>query len=189
MGISSSAYGSISPVEITVIWVISPSTVSKEKAVSASGYTKEKEYRRTSSYKKLDYASRKRWEQYKASNNISDEHMAEIFKLEDLRNLPKEEKQKGNRIPEGLLVVTMLFFVILVGGQERGSLAMTVTAVMVVFSTILYLSGALNPISVAIKKSRKKLKKDYPQVPSFESWCRENGYIDDDRKERESDGE
>ena len=92
-------------------------------------------------------------------------------------------------IPEGLLVVTMLFFVILVGWQERGSLAMTVTAVMVVFSTILYLSGALNPISVAIKKSRKKLKKDYPQVPSFESWCRENGYIDDDRKERELDGE
>ncbi len=162
--------------------------MTSEKRKKMAEYTKEKEYWRTSSYKKLDSASRKRWEQYKASNNISDEHMTEIFKLEDLRNLPKEEKQKGNRIPEGLLVVTMLFFVILVSGQERGSLAMTVTAVMVVFSTILYLSGALNPISVAIKKSRKKLKKDYPQVPSFDSWCRENGYIDDDKKERDSDG-
>ncbi|MBQ8995319.1 MAG: hypothetical protein IJ091_05850 [Oscillospiraceae bacterium] len=139
-------------------------------------YTKDKEFRRTTTYKGMDSATKKLWELYKVQNKISDDHMAEIFKLEDLRNLPKEEKQKGNRIPESLLVVTMLFFVFQMNGQSKTTITMVVTAVMVLFSAILYLSGAMNPISVAIKKSKKKLKKDYPQVPSFAEWCKENGY-------------
>ena len=138
-------------------------------------YTKDKEYRRTSTFKSFDSATKKLWEQYKTKNEISDEHMAEIFKLQDLRNLPKEEKQKGNRIPESLLVVTILFFVFQMNGQSQVTMTMIVTAVMVIFSAILYLTGALNPISTAIRKCKKKLKKDYPRVPIFDEWCEQNG--------------
>lgn len=137
-------------------------------------YTKDKEYRRTSTFKSFDSATKKLWEQYKTKNEISDEHMAEIFKLQDLRNLPKEEKQKGNRIPESLLVVTILFFVFQMNGQNQVTMTMIVTAVMVIFSAILYLTGALNPVSTAIRKSKKKLKKNYPKVPSFDEWCAQN---------------
>lgn len=135
-------------------------------------FTGTKEYKKTGTYKNADKKLRLLYEQYKTENNVSDEHMTELLTLEDLRAVPKEEKAKGNRIPQSLLIISMLFFVIQMNGSERG-LMMIVTAVMVIFSTVIYLTGAMNPYSMAVRKAKKKLKKKFPKVPDLHQWISE----------------
>ena len=46
-----------------------------------------------------------------------------------------------------------------------------IAAVQLQIPAGLYLSGALNPYSIAIRKMKKQLKA-YPKVPSFKEWSK-----------------
>ena len=46
-----------------------------------------------------------------------------------------------------------------------------IASVFFIFAAGLYLSGALNPYSIAIRKMKKQLKA-YPKVPSFKEWSK-----------------
>ena len=127
------------------------------------------EYHKSETYKKADTETRRSLERYKADQKISDEQMNWLMYLEDIRGLPKEERQKGNRPAEMLVLSAMVMFLLMATAGSRG--AMLVTSIFFIIAAVTYLSGILNPYSVTIRKIKKKLK-SYPKVKSYKEWSK-----------------
>lgn len=125
------------------------------------------DYRETGAYKRADEEERRSYEAWKADQKISDEHMALLLSLQDLRETPKEEKKKGNRSAETLLVLSMFFFLFAVSMKQNNILL--VASVIVILNTAIYFSGITNPYSSSMRQIKKKLKA-FPQVESFPDW-------------------
>lgn len=101
--------------------------------------------------------------------HISEEHMNWLMYLQDIRGLPKEQRQKGNHPAEMLVLGAMAMFLVAVNMKERSYLL--IASVFVIFAAVLYLTGVLNPYSVMIRKIKKELKR-FPKVPSYTEWSK-----------------
>lgn len=124
-------------------------------------------YRELSAYKNADAATRRRLESWKADQKISDPHMYLLMSRQTLRELPPEKKKAGNRTAELLVVFSIIFFLFMMQSQDR--VPMLIASIMVISSTILYLTGMLNPISAQLRQIRRELK-NYPTVEEFAAW-------------------
>lgn len=124
-------------------------------------------YRELGAYKNTDSDGRRQLERWKKDQNISDEHMYLLMAQKTLREMPPEKKKAGNRVPEMLVVFSIIFFLLVMQSEDR--IPMLIASVMVIFSTILYLTGVLNPISTQLRQLRKALK-DHPPVEEFAAW-------------------
>lgn len=125
------------------------------------------DYRETGTYKRADAEERRRLDAWKRDQQISDNHMALLLALEDLRQTPKEEKKKGNKSVETMLVLSMFFFLFAVTMKQKGMLL--VASIIVIVNTVIYFSGITNPYSNMTRQIKKKLK-SCPQVESFADW-------------------
>lgn len=127
-----------------------------------------KEYRKSETYRQADAAARKILEQYKRDQKFSDEQMSWQMYLEDLRAVPKEEKQKGNHPAEMLVLGSMATFLLAANMEVRSFLL--VASAFFIFAAGLYLTGALNPYSTGIRKVKKQLKKSCPGALPYREW-------------------
>lgn len=133
------------------------------------------DYRETGTYKRADAALRRQYENWKSEQDISDVQMALFLRLQDLRDTPKDEKRKGNKTAETMLVFSMFFFLIAVSVRQNAMLL--VASLIVIVNTVIYLSGITNPYSSAMRRLKKCLKA-YPTVKSFEQWQKEQNSVD-----------
>lgn len=125
------------------------------------------DYRKTETYKRATKAEKRLYDEWKEDQQMTDAQMALNMRLLDVRNTPKEEKKKGNRTAETLVIFSMVFFMI-VAGSMRGTVLLVACGILFI-NTGIYLSGVTNPYSVAAKKIRKELKA-YPETVSFAKW-------------------
>lgn len=126
------------------------------------------DYHETGIYERSDNEQRARYDTWKEDQNITDVQMTLLLRLEDLRGIPQEEKKKGNRTAETLLVFSMFFFLICVSLKQNTMLL--IASIIVIVNTVIYLSGVTNPYSSAIRALKKQLKA-YPDVVPFTKWC------------------
>lgn len=125
------------------------------------------DYRKLSAYKNADAAMRRQLERWKTDQKISDEHMYLLMAYQTLRQQPPEKKKAGNHIAEILVVFSIVFFIFVMQSEDR--VPLLIASVMVISSTVLYLTDILNPISAQFRQIRKALKK-YPDVEEFAVW-------------------
>ena len=134
------------------------------------------DYKKTNTYKEADQKKKTLIEKYKKEYNVSKEQMYLLLLREDYRNLPQEEKQKGNRAAELLVISGIITFLAMVA-QQKKTLLPVAAAYMIVVSVI-YFSGILNPIARQLSNINKLLKKNFPEAPSLKE------YLKDDEEER-----
>ena len=133
------------------------------------------DYKKTETYKNADNKTRLKIEAYRKENKVPEGAMYLQLLREDYRNLPKEEKQKGNRAAELIVLSGIISFLVLTARGMRS--VMPYAAIYMFVVTAIYLSGILNPISRQLSNINKLLKKNYPDVPSIKD------YLDKDNKE------
>lgn len=127
-------------------------------------------YKETETYKKADGQTRAKIERFKKKNKIENNHMYLLLLREDYRNLPKEEKQKGNRAPEIMVISGIISFLVATARQMMNVLPY-IGVYMIVVSAI-YFSGILNPIGRQLSNINKLLKK-FPKTPSIREYLKE----------------
>ncbi|MBR4471726.1 MAG: hypothetical protein IKS54_10500 [Erysipelotrichaceae bacterium] len=127
-------------------------------------------YKETETYKKADGQTRTKIERFKKENKIENNHMYLLLLREDYRNLPKEEKQKGNRAPEIMVISGIISFLVATARQAMNVLPY-IGIYMIVVSAI-YFSGILNPIGRQLSNINKLLKK-FPKTPSIREYLKE----------------
>ena len=128
------------------------------------------DYKKTDTYKEADQKTKQRIERFMKENKITKQHMYLLLLREDYRNLPKEEKQKGNRTAEALVVGGVISFLILVA-QQRTAL-LPYISIYVIAASIIYFSGILNPIARQLSNINKLLKKNFPETPSLKEYLK-----------------
>jgi hypothetical protein len=121
-------------------------------------------YKETESYRNADGKTRSAIERYKKENKVDNSHMYLLLLREDLRNLPKEVKQRGNRAAEIIVLSGIISFLVLTANQRTDILPYA--AVYMFIATALYFSGILNPVARQLSNVNKLLKK-FPEVPSI----------------------
>ena len=124
-------------------------------------------YKETEIYKKADSQTRAKIERYRKENKISDAQMYLLLLREDYRNLPKEEKQKGNKAAELLVIGGIITFLVLTAQQKTQYLPYASVYMFAV--TAIYFSGILNPVSRQLSNINKLIKK-YPEAPSLKKY-------------------
>lgn len=129
------------------------------------------DYRKTETYKAADKKTRQLYDAWKEAEDMTDAQMALNMRLLDVRNTPKEEKKKGNKTAETLVLFSMVFFLI-VATSMRGTVLLVACGILFI-NTGIYVSGITNPYSIAVKKIKKELKA-YPATKSFAQWCKEH---------------
>ncbi len=134
------------------------------------------DYKKTLTYKEADQKKKMLIEEYRKENKIDKEQMYLLLLREDYRNLPQEEKQKGNRTAELLVISGIITFLAMVAQQKKQFLPFA--AVYVIVTTVIYFSGILNPIARQLSNINKLLKK-FPEVPSLKK------YLAGDKEEKE----
>ncbi len=134
------------------------------------------DYKKTLTYKEADQKKKMLIEKYMKENKIDKKQMYLLLLREDYRNLPQEEKQKGNRAAELLVISGIITFLAMVAQQKRQFLPFA--AVYVIVTTVIYFSGILNPIARQLSNINKLLKK-LPEVPSLKK------YLEGDKEENE----
>ncbi len=134
------------------------------------------DYKKTLTYKEADQKKKMLIEKYMKENKIDKKQMYLLLLREDYRNLPQEEKQKGNRAAELLVISGIITFLAMVAQQKRQFLPFA--AVYVIVTTVIYFSGILNPIARQLSNINKLLKK-FPEVPSLKK------YLEGDKEENE----
>ena len=77
------------------------------------------DYKKTQTYAKADGEKRSKIERFRKENKLDDGQMYLLLLREDLRNLPKEEKQKGNRVAELLVLSGIISFLVLTARNAR----------------------------------------------------------------------
>ena len=127
------------------------------------------DYHKSETYKNADAETRRNLHRYKSELNITDEQMNWLMALEDVRLTPKEQRRKGNATAEMMVIGSTVTFLLAANVGQRAF--MLIASVFFIFAAGLYLSGALNPYSIAIRKMKKQLKA-YPKVPSFKEWSK-----------------
>lgn len=127
------------------------------------------DYHKSETYKNADAETRRNLHRYKSELNITDEQMNWLMALEDVRLTPKEQRRKGNATAEMVVIGSTVTFLLAVNVGQRAF--MLIASVFFIFAAGLYLSGALNPYSIAVRKIKKQLKV-YPKVPSFKEWSK-----------------
>ena len=128
------------------------------------------DYKKTNTYNEADQKKKTLIEKYKKEYNVSKEQMYLLLLREDYRNLPQEEKQKGNRAAELLVISGIITFLAMVA-QQKKTLLPVAAAYMIVVS-IIYFSGILNPIARQLSNINKLLKK-FPELLSLKSYLGE----------------
>ncbi|MCR4856319.1 MAG: hypothetical protein K5908_09130 [Erysipelotrichaceae bacterium] len=121
-------------------------------------------YKETETYRKVDGKTRAALERYKKENKIENNHMYLLLLREDVRNLPKEEKQRGNRLAEIIVISGAITFLVLTANQRMDLLPYS--AAYMLIAGALYFSGILNPVARQLSNVNKLLKK-FPGVPSI----------------------
>ena len=127
------------------------------------------DYHKSETYKNADTETRRNLQRYKTELNIGDEQMNWLMALEDVRLTPKEKRRKGNATAEMMVIGAMVTFLLAANMGQRSF--MLIASVFFIFAAGLYLSGATNPYSIAVRKIKKQLKA-YPKVPSFKEWSK-----------------
>lgn len=128
-------------------------------------------YRKSTTYQKGSQETRRLIECYQKEQNISEEQMAWLMYLEDLRALPKEEIQKGNHMAEGMVIGAMVLFLAVMQSRNKGLLLLA--SVLVIAMGAVYLTGLLNPYTDTLRRVKRTLKKQYPEVTSYQTWLKE----------------
>lgn len=128
------------------------------------------DYRKSSTFRNSDGETRRLMERYRSEQHISEEHMAWLMYLEDLRSMPKEEKQKGNRMAEGMIIGAMVLFLATLQSHDKRVLLLT--SILVIVMTIIYISGVLNPYTDTLRRVKRLLKKQYPAVEPYRAWMK-----------------
>lgn len=126
------------------------------------------DYRKTKLYREASPELRRKYERWKQEQKLDARQMYLELSLEELKQTPKEEKRKGNRAAEVLVVTSIFFFLIMAGSKSR--LTLLIACGMLFINTLIYLSGALNPYTVQLRRVKKQLRA-YPQAERFELWC------------------
>lgn len=127
-------------------------------------------YKNTEIYHKADGETRRKLERYKKENKIEDGQMYLLLLREDYRNLPKEEKERGNRPAELIVISGVISFLVLTARQRTDLLPYA--AVYMFIAAAVYFSGILNPVARDLSNINKLLKK-YPEVPSLKDYLKE----------------
>ena len=121
-------------------------------------------YKDTKTYKEANGQLRAKLDRYKKDNKIENNQMYLLLLREDYRSLPKEEKQKGNR-PAEIIVISGIITFLAMTAADRKALLPYAAAFMFVAAAI-YFSGILNPVSRSLSNINKLLKK-FPEAPSL----------------------
>ena len=124
-------------------------------------------YKETETYMKADGQTRAKIERFKKENKIENNHMYLLLLREDYRNLPKEEKQKGNRTPEILVISGIISFLVATARQMTDILPYIAVYMFVV--SAIYFSGILNPVGRQLSNINKLLKR-FPETPSLKRY-------------------
>ena len=128
------------------------------------------DYKKTQTYAKADGEKRSKIERFRKENKLDDGQMYLLLLREDLRNLPKEEKQKGNRVAELLVLSGIISFLVLTARNARQLLPYQ--AVYMIIVTVVYFSGILNPVARQLSNINKLLKK-YPKQVDLRKYLNE----------------
>ncbi|MCR4633069.1 MAG: hypothetical protein K5648_02965 [Erysipelotrichaceae bacterium] len=121
-------------------------------------------YKETDTYKNADAKGRAAIERYKKDNKIANEQLYLLLLRQDLRDLPKEEKQRGNRPAEIIVISGIITFLAMTAADRKDLLPFA--AVYMIAAAVIYFSGILNPVSRRLSNIKKLLKK-FPQVPDL----------------------
>ena len=124
-------------------------------------------YKDTRTYKEADGATRARIERFKKENKLDSKHLYLLLLREDYRSLPKEEKQKGNRVGEILVLSGIATFLILTSQQRKDLLPFAGLYMIIV--SIIYFSGIFNPVARQLNNINKLLKR-FPETPSLKAY-------------------
>ena len=124
-------------------------------------------YKDTKTYREADGATKAKIERYKKENRIENNQMYLLLLREDYRSLPKEEKQKGNRPAEIMVLSGIITFLFLTANQKTNVLPFA--AAYMIIAAIIYFSGILNPVARATANINKLLKK-FKEVPSLKEY-------------------
>ena len=122
-------------------------------------------YKDTKTYKQADNKLKADLERYKKENKIDNGQMYLLLLRVDYRSLPNEEKQKGNKAAELLVISGIITFLAMTARQRKDLLPFAGAYLIIV--TIIYFSGILNPIARQLSNINKLLKKNYPEAPSL----------------------
>ena len=76
-------------------------------------------YKDTSTYKNADGQTRTKIERFKKENKIDNNQMYLLLLREDYRDLPKEEKQRGNRPAEIIVISGIVTFLAMTAADRR----------------------------------------------------------------------
>lgn len=126
------------------------------------------DYRQTEAYQSADPSTRKAMSRWMSSCQIDARQMYLLLHREDLRKMPKEEIQNGNRPSEMMVIGAIIYFLYAVTLNRNTGMLLT-GSLLVIVTSILYFSGALNPYSRALKKVNRELK-SFPKTESLEEW-------------------
>lgn len=122
-------------------------------------------YTETKTYRDLDEAGKKAFAAHQKAHHLADEQALLLFRLEDLRHLSAEEKNRGNRLAQMLVLSSMAVF--LTASATKNAPLLLAASILVIVSSIIYFTGAFNPITREIRMIKKELKK-FPQIA--EEW-------------------
>ncbi len=128
------------------------------------------DYKKTQTYVRADGEKRSKIERFRKENKLDDGQMYLLLLREDLRDLPKEEKQKGNRVAELLVLSGIISFLVLTARNARQLLPYQ--AVYMIIVTAVYFSGILNPVARQLSNINKLLKK-YPKQVDLRKYLNE----------------
>ncbi len=121
------------------------------------------DYRATTTYKSASKEVRKKIESYRSEHDLKAGQMYLLLLREDYRRLPAEEKQKGNRPAELMVLSGILVFLVMTASNNRAMLPFA--AVYMIIAACIYFSGILNPISRQLSNINKLIKKECPSLP------------------------
>jgi hypothetical protein len=125
------------------------------------------DYKKTDVYKNACPEEKNKWEKFRKENGIDSKEMYLILYRESVRSLPKEEKSKGNRSSETMLIGAMVFFLwTIAANQDKKVLLMA--CIFVFITTFFYLSEIFNPYTRTVRAINKQLKKNYPSFELFD---------------------
>ena len=125
------------------------------------------DYTETKTYQAMSAADKKAFAEYKKAYAISGEQAALLFRLEDLRHLSSEEKRRGNRLPQMLVLSAMAVFLAASAAENKELLL--AASIAVIGASIIYFTGIMNPITRQIKVIKKELR----QFPQIGKWRKE----------------
>ena len=125
------------------------------------------DYRKTALYRDAPPALRRQYERWTQEQKLDGERMCLELSLLQLRQMPKEERRRGNRAAEALVIASMLFFLAVANARSKATLLIACGLLFV--NTLLYLTGVLNPYVVQTRRLKKRLRA-YPQIEPFEAW-------------------